>query len=195
MANKEIPVALKEYIERNPPEGTYGYNDKLINAIKTDRFVNCCPRYTYETSLHKGEGVCNADFIVREPLMMVSRNLEVLTFVPAKYIRMPVGADWKLSRSGEDRPFCTFLCKNGHIASGPYDMGETDNVLVPIVPPGTIKSPRSGMVNKPPAWYYDMPTEKRSEMWDRLGVQFTPLSDIPDDVKEHLDLDNYDKNR
>ena len=70
-------------------------------------------------------------------------------------------------------------------------MGESRDTLVPIAPPGTIKSPRTGMVNKPPAWYYDMPTEKRSEMWERLGVQFTPLSDIPDDVKEHLDLFKY----
>ncbi|MDY6864523.1 MAG: hypothetical protein SVY15_00930 [Halobacteriota archaeon] len=195
MAKKEIPVTLKEYIDNNSSGEGYGYEEKIINALESDHFVNCCPRYTYETSLHKSVGVCGADFMVREPLMMVSKNLEVLSFVPIKHLRMPVGADWKLARSDEDRPFCIFLCKNGHIISGPYDMGETEGILVPIVPPGTIKSPRSGMVNKPPAWYYDMPSEMRSKMWDKLGIEFTPLSDIPDDVKEHLDLENYENNK
>jgi len=147
-----------------------------------------CQFYSYETSLYNGvEGVCDAKLIVKEPVLMSSKNTKALLFLPHKKIHAPVGYDWKLRTSEDNIPFCLFLCENGHIGMRPMDSAD-----VPLVPPGTITNPRNKMYNRPQAWYIDMPAEERAAMWKGIGVEFTPLDDISDSVKENLNIENYE---
>ena len=148
-----------------------------------------CLYFYYETSLYKSkDDVCEAKLIVKEPILMSSRNTKALMFLPNKKIHQPVGFDWKLKDSDDDIPFCIYLCENGHIGIRPFDSAD-----VPMVPPGTIKNPRNGMYNKPQSWYINMSSEERKDMWNAVGVEFTPLDSISEEVKKHLNLENYDK--
>lgn len=148
-----------------------------------------CQYFHYETSAYKGKsGVCEGKLLVKEPVLMSSRNTKALLFLPHNKIHAPVGYDWKLRTSDDNIPFCLYLCENGHIGMRPMDSAD-----VPVVPPGTIMNPRNKMYNRPQAWYIEMSPEERGEMWKHIGVEFTPLESIPDDLKENLNIENYDK--
>ncbi|MDY6957942.1 MAG: hypothetical protein SVK08_02180 [Halobacteriota archaeon] len=148
-----------------------------------------CQYYTYQTSLYKeSEGVCESKLLVKEPVLMSSKNTKALLFLPNSKIHAPVGYDWKLRTSDDNVPFCIYICENGHIGMRPMDSAD-----VPIVPPGTIVNPRNKMYNRPQAWYLEMSADERADMWKSLGVEFTPLDEISDSIKENLNIENYDK--
>jgi len=148
-----------------------------------------CNNMFYETSLYKSAGgVCEGKLIAKEPILMSSKNTKILEFLPAKQIRKPTGYNWKMKTSESDVPFCLYLCENGHISNRPFDAAD-----VPFVPPGSLKASKSGICNKPQSWWIEMSSEERQAMMEMAGVnKFTPLGEIPDDVKKHLNLDNYE---
>ncbi|MDY6957944.1 MAG: hypothetical protein SVK08_02190 [Halobacteriota archaeon] len=148
-----------------------------------------CNNMFYETSLYKSSsGVCEGKLLVKEPILMSSKNTRILEFLPAKQIRNPTGYNWKMKASETDVPFCLYLCENGHISNRPFDAAD-----VPFVPPGTIKA-STGLVSKPQSWWIEMSSEERQAMMSMAGVDgFTPVEEIPDDIKEHLNLENYDQ--
>ncbi|MDY6930859.1 MAG: hypothetical protein SVJ22_02940 [Halobacteriota archaeon] len=157
---------------------------------KRDPAVMCNTQF-HETSLYKGkDGVCEGKLIVKEPVLMSSENLKVLTFLPSNKIHHPTGYDWKLKSSNDDIPFCLYLCEHGHVGIRPADSAD-----VPMVPPGTIIGQRTSMYSKPQSWYVTMPPEERTSMWNRYNIKFTPVSDIPDNVKKFLNLSNYENNK
>ncbi|MDY6959422.1 MAG: hypothetical protein SVK08_09725, partial [Halobacteriota archaeon] len=80
--------------------------------------------------------------------------------------------------------------EHGHIGIRPADAAD-----VPLVPPGTIIGQRTNAHSKPQSWYISMSPDERSSVWERYNIRFTPISDIPDDVKKFLNLENYEKNR
>ncbi|MDY6864530.1 MAG: hypothetical protein SVY15_00965 [Halobacteriota archaeon] len=150
-----------------------------------------CNTQYHETSLYKGKGgVCEGKLIVKEPVLMSSVNLKVLTFLPTNKIHHPTGYDWKLKSSDDDIPFCLYLCEHGHIGIRPADAAD-----VPLVPPGTIIGQRTNAYSKPQSWYISMSPDERSAVWERHNIRFTPISEIPDDVKKFLNLENYEKNK
>ncbi|MDY6864527.1 MAG: hypothetical protein SVY15_00950 [Halobacteriota archaeon] len=149
-----------------------------------------CNNMFYETSLYKSKkGVCEGRLLVKEPILMSSKNTRILEFLPAKQIRRPTGYNWKMKTSDADVPFCLYLCENGHISNRPFDSAD-----VPIVPPGTIKAASTGLVSKPQSWWIEMSSEERQAIMGMAGVKgFTPIEEIPEDVKVHLNLENYEK--
>jgi|GEM_PF-2249337 len=171
---------------------------KMIEMQKTDNEevpkrnpALMCNTQFHETSLYKGKGgVCEGKLIVKEPVLMSSENLRVLTFVPSSKIHHPTGYDWKMKSCDDDIPFCLYLCEHGHIGIRPADSAD-----VPMVPPGTIIGQRTMVHSKPQSWYVTMPPEDRTLMWNKYNIKFTPITDISDDVKKYLNIDNYEKNK
>ncbi|MDY6931304.1 MAG: hypothetical protein SVJ22_05255 [Halobacteriota archaeon] len=150
-----------------------------------------CNSMSYESSLYKSKGgVCDGKLLLKEPLLMASENLKVLRFLPSHKIHKPYGYDWKLKNSDDDIPLCLYLCENGHINVRPSDSAD-----VPIVPPGSIENPVGGTYNKPQSWYTNMSPQDRSILWGLVGVEFTPLDKIPENLKKYINIDNYEKNK
>ena len=110
-----------------------------------------CPAH-FGTKLYKYE--CGAKIIRKEPLI---GSQEILGAVTG--LKNFEGDQWKLGKLAEMTEYFSYECENGHILTRPLDWAD-----VPIVPPGTIKC-RYEWENTQHQWFYELPEDKKEEIW------------------------------